>query len=86
MGHGWREGRQLDPSGVDGPVTLDRVVLYDRPNLEDRVTAGALVFSDGSTVTVGSLSNSGGATTVTFPARSVTECAVQHLVCRVHDA
>ena len=54
------------------PVTLDRVVLYDRPNLEDRVTAGALVFSDGSTVTVGSLNNSGGATTVTFPARSVT--------------
>ena len=48
------------------PVTLDRVVLYDRPNLEDRVTAGALVFSDGSTVTVGSLNNSGGATTVTF--------------------
>ena len=36
------------------------------------MTAGALVFSDGSTVTVGSLSNSGGATTVTFPARSVT--------------
>jgi hypothetical protein len=54
------------------PVTIDRVVLYDRPNLDDRVNAGALVFSDGSSVPVGSLGNSGGATTVTFASRSVS--------------
>ena len=54
------------------PVTIDRVVLYDRPNADDRVTAGALAFSNGTSVAVGSLNNAGGATTVTFPARTVT--------------
>ena len=55
------------------PVSVDRVVLYDRPNTEDRVNAGALVFSDGSSVPVGALNNAGGATTVSFPARTVSE-------------
>jgi hypothetical protein len=55
------------------PVTIDRVVLFDRPNLDDRVTAGALVFSDGSSVSVGALGNSGGATTVSFPSRTVSD-------------
>ena len=50
------------------PVLLDRVVLYDRPNSDDRVLGGTLTFSDGSTVSVGNLANSG-ATTVGFPAR-----------------
>ena len=54
------------------PVTIDRVVLYDRPNTGDQVTAGNLAFSAGAAVSVGSLSNSGAATTVTFSARTVT--------------
>jgi len=54
------------------PVTVDRVVLYDRPNADDRVNAGTLVFSDGSSVAVGALGNSGGATTVTFPSRTIS--------------
>ena len=54
------------------PYTVDRVVLYDRPNSNDQVLGGTLTFSDGSTVTVGPLTNSGAATEVTFAPRSVT--------------
>jgi len=54
------------------PVTIDRVVLYDRPNLDDNVTAGTLKFSDGSTVQTGPLDPGGGPTVVTFPARTVS--------------
>ena len=38
-------------------VTVDKVVLYDRINTVDQITGGRLTFSDGSTVTVGSLLN-----------------------------
>jgi LmbE family N-acetylglucosaminyl deacetylase/CRISPR/Cas system CMR subunit Cmr4 (Cas7 group RAMP superfamily) len=54
------------------PQQIDRVLLYDRPNAADEITGGTLTFSDGSTVTVPGLVNNGGATSVTFPARSVT--------------
>ncbi|WP_163509522.1 DUF7402 domain-containing protein [Fodinicola acaciae] len=52
--------------------SVGRVVLYDRNNLIDQVTAGTLRFGDGSTVAVPSLDNSGLGTSVTFPARSTT--------------
>lgn len=52
--------------------TISRVVLYDRPNLDDQVLAGTLTFSDGTTVTVPALNNDGSAVTVTFPAKSTT--------------
>jgi len=55
-----------------GPVTLGSVVLFDRPNTSDQVTAGTLTFSDGSTVAVPALDNAGAGVTVTFPARSTT--------------
>jgi len=54
------------------PYVVDRVVLYDRPNLSDRVTAGTLTFSDGTTVSVTSLSNNGAAKIVTFTPRTAT--------------
>jgi LmbE family N-acetylglucosaminyl deacetylase len=54
------------------PVTLNRVVLYDRPNSDDQITAGTLAFSDGTTVTVPSLDNAGQATAINFTARSTT--------------
>jgi hypothetical protein len=52
--------------------TLDHVVLFDRPNANDQVTSGTLLFSDGSTVAVGSLPNDGSAFTVSFTPRTVT--------------
>ena len=56
------------PSAVD----LNRVVLYDRPNPGDQITAATLTFSDGTTVAVPALDNAGKATTVNFAARSTT--------------
>ncbi len=53
-------------------MTLDRIVLYDRPNGSDQVTAGTLRFSDGSTLATGTLANDGSATTLTFSPRTVT--------------
>ena len=52
--------------------TIDRVVLYDRPNLNDQITSATLSFSDGSSVSVGTLANNGTGVTVSFPARTVT--------------
>ncbi len=54
------------------PVTLDKIVLYDRPNTYDRITGGKLTFSDGSSVTVPALDNAGGPVTLTFAAKTVT--------------
>ena len=54
------------------PVSVGRVVLFDRPNADDRVVSGTLVFSDGSSVAVGSLADDGSATTVSFPVRSTS--------------
>ena len=52
--------------------TINRVVLYDRPNSSDQMLAGTLRFSDGTTVAVGPLANNGTATTFDFAARSAT--------------
>jgi hypothetical protein len=53
-------------------VTVDRVVLYDRPNTNDRITGGTLSFSNGSPVTVGALNNNGTATNSIFSTRTIT--------------
>ncbi|MQA33416.1 DUF7402 domain-containing protein, partial [Modestobacter roseus] len=59
-----------------GSVTVGRVVLHDRPNASDQVTAARLTFSDGTSVTVPVLDNAGGATTVRFPARATTSLRI----------
>ncbi len=59
-----------------GPVQLNGVVLFDRPNVGDQITGATLTFSDGSTVAVPALDNAGKATTVSFPARSTTSLRV----------
>ena len=55
-----------------GAYTINKVVLYDRPNLGDQITGATLTFSDGSTVPVPALNNDGSATVVTFPAKTTT--------------
>ena len=52
--------------------TVNKIVLYDRPNLSDQITGGNIQFSDGSSVTVGTLNNNGSAMTLTFPAKTIT--------------
>jgi LmbE family N-acetylglucosaminyl deacetylase len=54
------------------PQTFSKVVLYDRPNLSDQITAGNIQFSDGSSVPVPTLNNDGSATTLTFAAKTGT--------------
>ena len=54
------------------PVLIDRIVLFDRPNTSDAITAATLAFSDGSSVNTGALVNAGTATTIPFAARTVT--------------
>ncbi len=57
------------------PVYVSQVKLYDRPNADDRVTAGTLLFTDGSSssqVAVPALTNNGTATSVSFDERKVT--------------
>jgi putative alpha-1,2-mannosidase len=51
------------------PVRADRIVLYDRPGIDD-VHGGTLTFSDGSTVAVTGVPTDGSAKTVRFPMRS----------------
>jgi len=57
--HGEREGAMVRLMW-DEPVTVDRVWLFDRPNVHaDQVTGGLLVFSDGTTIEVGALPDDG---------------------------
>lgn len=59
------------------PQTVDGVVLYDRPNLDDQITAARLVFSDGDVVAVGALANNGSGVTVPFSARTTTSIRLE---------
>jgi len=58
----------------DKPYIINRVWLFDRPNTHaDQVTAGILIFSDGSTITVGELpDDASAAKEITFPPKEVT--------------
>ncbi len=57
----------------DSPQTVDRVLLFDRPNTYDYITTGKLTFSDGSSIDVGELPDDASAgREVTFPKRTVT--------------
>ena len=54
------------------PVTVGRVILYDRPNGSDWVLHGVLTFSDGSSVQVSPLDNWGKDAAFTFSPRTIT--------------
>jgi LmbE family N-acetylglucosaminyl deacetylase len=55
------------------PYTVSKVVLYDRPNTDDQILTGTITFSDGTSMTVGPLNNTGTATEYpVYPARSIT--------------
>jgi hypothetical protein len=58
----------------DEPYTVNRIWLFDRPNTHaDQVTAGKLVFSDGTTINVGELpDDASAAKEITFPPKQVT--------------
>jgi len=72
----WATLRQLSGAWITltwgTPQTVKRVILNDRPNLTDRVRAGTLLFSDGSTISVSILPNNGADLVVDFSPRTVT--------------
>src|SRR5439155_975177 len=54
-------------------VQVSQYVLWDRPNLTDKVRAGTLTFSDGSTLYVGQLpDNASSGYSVSFATKSIT--------------
>lgn len=59
------------------PMTIDRVVLYDRPNLTDQILEGVLRFSDGSAVNVSALNDNGAGNEIRFAAKSVTSVKLE---------
>ncbi len=54
------------------PQRINKVVIYDRPALEEHMAACTLTFSDGSKVEVYAVPNDGSAKTVVFEPRTVT--------------
>lgn len=53
-------------------VTIGKIVLHDRPNSSDQVTAGSVQFSDGSSLNTGPLNDDGTAVSYTFPPKTIT--------------
>ncbi|MFF1819870.1 AbfB domain-containing protein [Kribbella sp. NPDC058245] len=77
----WASREELTPNITltwPTPQVVGRVVLSDRANLTDRVLAGKLVFSDGTTVPVPELPNTGLGKAITFAPRATT--SVQFVV------
>ncbi len=52
------------------PQNLYDIKLFDRPNTTDKVNAGTLSFSDGSTISVGTLPDTGSAYEIPFPQKN----------------
>ncbi len=59
------------------PQQINKVVLYDRPTIEEHMAAGVLKFSDNSEVHVFAIPNDGSAKTVVFEPRAVTSMTLE---------
>ncbi|MGZ3979555.1 MAG: GH92 family glycosyl hydrolase, partial [Flavisolibacter sp.] len=55
----------------DQPQEINRIILYDRPSLDEHIASGKLVFSDGSEVWVDEIPNDGTARVVNFDKKKV---------------
>lgn len=55
------------------PQSIGSVKLYDDYRSENQITSGELLFSDGSSISVGELKNQGGATVITFEGKEQIE-------------
>ncbi|RYY60911.1 MAG: glycoside hydrolase family 92 protein, partial [Chitinophagaceae bacterium] len=51
---------------------INRIVLYDRPSLQENIAGGKLLFSDGSVVWVNQIPANGDGKSVSFPARKAS--------------
>lgn len=50
---------------------INKIILYDRPDLNTHAAGGVLQFSDGSTVNIIQIPNDGSPKVITFPAKKV---------------
>lgn len=78
----WSANRETTGSWLelswDKPVRMNRILLFDRPNLVDQVTGARLRFNDGSTILTGELADDGSAPrVVTFPDKDVSSVIVE---------
>ncbi|KAK4050566.1 hypothetical protein OIO90_005033 [Microbotryomycetes sp. JL221] len=64
------------------PVTITQVVLYDRPNLSDRILKGNFTYSDGTGRSFGALNADGSATAITL-AQAITTTTLKITVTQV---
>ena len=55
----------------DGNTSINRIVLYDRPNANDHLRQGTLLFNDGSHIDVTDIPNDGSPSRVVFPVKTV---------------
>lgn len=53
-------------------TAVRQVILYDRPNTNDQILSGTLLFSDGSSIQVGALPNDGSPLSIVFATKNVT--------------
>lgn len=51
---------------------IDKVILHDRISSVENITSGILLFSDGTSINVGTLPNNGTGLEVTFVSKSIT--------------
>jgi LmbE family N-acetylglucosaminyl deacetylase len=51
------------------PITANRIVLYDRPDLQENILEATLTFSDGSSIPVYSLPKNGSRLDINFPTK-----------------
>jgi glycosyltransferase involved in cell wall biosynthesis/LmbE family N-acetylglucosaminyl deacetylase len=51
--------------------TVDRIILYGRPNLQDNITGATLDFSDGSSLRIGALPENGSAYEIKFAPKTI---------------
>jgi LmbE family N-acetylglucosaminyl deacetylase len=58
--------------GWDAPVTVGKIILYDRINRYDQAVQGTIAFSDGTTLQIGLLDNIGRGGEYAFSPRQIT--------------
>ena len=72
----WSSGQKIGATVTlswDAPQTVSRILLFDRPNLDDQITSGTITFSDGSTLDAGALPDDASqGFELRFPAKTIT--------------
>lgn len=72
----WSSGQKAGATlalAWDAPQTVNRILIFDRPNLDDQITSGTVTFSDGSTLAVGKLPDDASeGLDLRFPPKTIT--------------